>query len=385
MNMRLATNKQWAISDVEKKRLRVLHILGELKPSGAECMLKVAVKKFESLGIDNEILSTGAERIGSYAPMMQAVGYKVHYVPFSKSLKFFFRVYKLMQAQRYDVIHIHSERANFWIGLIATFVRAPRVVSTVHGTFAYGGWLRLRRMVFRKLQAKLGVIRVAISKSVQEAELKYFRSMVRVIPNWYDSQHFRPPTIEERVAARNGFGFSSETFVLVSVGNCSTIKNHSALIEAIALLPNEIPLTYLHVGAEQIDFPERQLARSLGVTKRIHFLGQLEDPISALYAADAYVMPSLHEGFGNAALEAFAVGLPAILSNVSGLKDFGMTYRSIVYSDPDAESLAKAITEFARTNGKIRSDITRDYSRLSRERFGVDIGVVRYVELYRSS
>ena len=72
------------MSNVDRK-LRVLHILGELKPSGAECMLKVAAEEFSSLGIQNEILSTGIEQIGPYAPMMTGVGYEVHHIPFAKS------------------------------------------------------------------------------------------------------------------------------------------------------------------------------------------------------------------------------------------------------------------------------------------------------------
>jgi glycosyltransferase involved in cell wall biosynthesis len=366
-------------------KLRVLHVLGELRPSGAECMLKVAGSIFRAHSICTEVLSTGANCVGSYAQALRDTGYEVHHLPFSKSLTFFLRFYALLRERRFDVVHIHSERANFWFGLTANSARVPRVISTVHGTFAFGGWLRLRRMIFRKLQEKLGVVRIAISRSVQEAEWKYFRSKVRVIPNWYDSQRFRPPTIQERIAARSGYGISSETFVLVSVGNCSAVKNHSALIEAIALLPKDIRITYLHVGAEQIDCSERQLAISLGVIDQFHFLGQLVDPLPALFAADAFVMPSLHEGFGNAALEAFAVGLPVILSNVPGLKDFGMQYPGIAYADPTAESLAKSIMELARTDDIVRKRMTQEYGRLSREGFGVNIGVAKYVELYLAS
>ena len=223
--MRLATSRRCAVFEMDKK-LRVLHILGELKPSGAECMLKVAAKEFSSLGIANEILSTGSEQIGSYAPMMREVGYAIHHIPFSKTFRFFFRVYGLMRARRYDVVHIHSERANFWFGLTAAAARVPRVISTVHGTFAFQGWLRVRRMIFRRLQDNLGVVRVAIGPSVQETEWQHFRSVAQIIPNWYDSEKFRPPIAEERESARSLYGVTEDTFTIVSVGNCSRIKNH---------------------------------------------------------------------------------------------------------------------------------------------------------------
>lgn len=371
--------------EVDKKKLRVLHILGELKPSGAECMLKVAANEFAALGINNEILSTGAERIGSYAPMMQAVGYQVHHIPFSKSLKFFFRVYKLMRAQKYDAIHIHSERANFWFGLTATFARIPRVVSTVHGTFAFRGWLRLRRMVFRRLQDGLGVIRIAIGQSVHDTERKHFGSVTRIIPNWFDNTRFFPPTAQQRNVSRKRYSLEEHTFVIASVGNCSKIKNHVAVIQALALLPKDFPIIYLHVGAEEQGCPERTLAASLGIEKKICFLGQLDDPLPVLQAADAYVMPSFSEGFGIAALEAFAVGLPAILSDVSGLRDFGIQFPGIHYAEPVASSIAKAILELSKLDLRERKQITQDYPRISSEEFGINIGVTQYAQLYRSS
>lgn len=370
--------------DVDKKKLLVLHILGELKPSGAECMLKVAAKEFASLGIENEILSTGTERVGSYAPMMQAVGYQVHHIPFSKSLKFFFRVYKLMREKKYDAIHIHSERANFWFGLTATFARVPRVISTVHGTFAFRGWLRLRRMVFRRLQDGLGVIRVAIGQSVHDTEWKHFGSVTRIIPNWFDSERFFPPTPQERAASRILHSLEGQTFVIVSVGNCSKIKNHVAVIQALALLPKDFPIVYLHVGAEEQGCPERTLAASLGMEKKICFLGPLDDPLPVLQAADAYVMPSISEGFGIAALEAFAVGLPAILSDVSGLRDFGIQFSGIRYAEPSAAPIANTILELAKLEPLERKQITRDYPRISSQEFGIANGVTQYAQLYRS-
>ncbi len=372
------------MSDMENKRLRVLHILGELKPSGAECMLKVAASEFESLGIANEILSTGSERIGSYAAMMQAVGYEVHYVPFSKSFRFFFHVFKLMQARQYDVIHIHSERANFWFGLTATCARVPRVISTVHGTFAFRGWLRLRRMVFRRIQDRLGVIRVAIGPSVHETERKHFGSFTKIIPNWFDSERFCPPTLGQREALRKLYSLTEDTFVIISVGNCSKIKNHKAIIQALALLPADFRVMYLHVGAEESDSSERALAVSLKVEVKVQFLGQMENPLPILQAADAYIMPSLSEGISIAALEAFAVGLPAILSDVSGLRDFAAQYPGIYYSEPVASSIADAILKLGKLDNQRRLALTRDYPRISREEFGVDKGVRQYAELYRA-
>lgn len=383
--MKLVMSKRCVVCEMVQK-LRVLHILGELNPSGAECMLKVAATTFAAHGISSEILSTGSTDVGSYASQMTKVGYKVHHIPFKKSIAFVVQIYCFLHAQRYDVVHIHSERANFWLGLSAYLSRVPRIISTAHGTFAFNGLLRLKRMIFRQLLQRLGVVQISIGPSVQETEWKYFRRKTRIIPNWYDSTKFRPPTQAQRAAARSKYGLENDTFVISSVGNCSKIKNHSILIEAISLLSAELPIVYLHVGAEEQGFPERQLAENVGIDKQIHFLGQLEDPLPVLYASDLYVMPSLSEGFGIAALEAAAVGLPMVLSNVSGLRDFKQVFEQVYYAEPAVSDLRleleKAIT---RHRCRVGAKTTQTDTREIREQFGIERGTGDYIKLYHDS
>ena len=62
--------------------LRVLHVLSELKPSGAETMLVAAAPLFQAAGIVLEVLSTGATT-GLYAKHFEAAGYQLHHLPFS--------------------------------------------------------------------------------------------------------------------------------------------------------------------------------------------------------------------------------------------------------------------------------------------------------------
>ena len=54
------------------------------------------------------------------------------------------------------------------------------------------------------------------------------------------------------------------------------------------------------------------LATTLGVTDRVRFVGAVDDPLPYLAMADAFVLPTLYDPFPNAALEAFATGLPVI-------------------------------------------------------------------------
>lgn len=360
--------------------LRVLHVLGELKSSGAETMLLAANTEFSKHGVNGEILSTGSE-IGPFASRLAEGGFVIHHIPFAKTPSFFLYVYRLMRSG-FDVIHLHTERGNFWFALVALFAARGLVVRTIHSSFAFKGFLRWRRMVQRRLLQWMGVRHVAISESVRQNETSCYGIKPIVVLNWYNSWHFIPPSVEARKIARRTMGILDEVPVIVSVGNCAKVKNHAALLEAIAILPAEKRPLYIHIGQEEGGNPERMLALQMGISDYVRFVGPLTDVRPALYAADVFVMPSLREGFGVAAVEAMATALPVILTDVPGLKDFRKIADASFYVTPNAASISAAITKILsipaserwRLGNKAAEDIQSNYS--------IHIGVGRYVEIY---
>ncbi|MBT9591081.1 MAG: glycosyltransferase [Thiobacillus sp.] len=364
------------------KPLRVLHVLGELKPSGAETMLVAAAPLFQAEGLMLEVLSTGAST-GPHAKRFEAAGYRLHHIPFSRSPGFFFKVRRLMRAGQYDVIHLHVEAANFWYGLIARSVRPPVVLRTIHNTFAFSGNLRQRRGIQRRLLHWLGVRHVSISASVRDTELRHYRLPTTLVWNWYDSKRFTATSPEARLAARAGFGLAENEFVIASIGNCSQVKNHTAIIQAMAMLPAEQRPVYLHAGIEEAGEPERELARQLGVADWIRFLGGVDDVLPLLQAADAYVMPSIYEGFGIAAIEALATGLPALFSDVAGLRDFRADFPHLVYTGTGAGEVAAGLQTLMHLPDTYKRDIQQRYPAIARQRFGMERGTHEYLALYR--
>lgn len=345
-------------------------------------MFCIAAPMFAAEGVEAEIVATGAE-LGIYAPQLAQAGYKLHHIPFSKSPGFFIKLYRLMRAGRYDVFHLHTERANFWIGLVALAQRPRRVLQTIHTSFAFRGNLRLRRKVQRRILQALGLVHVSISPSVQKTEIIHYGLKTHLVPNWYNSDRFLAPTESERQQARDAFGLALGESVIVTVGNCSKIKNHAALLEALAQLPKESRPLYLHVGIEEPDRPEQKLAQRLGIADRVRFLGALPDVRPALYAADIFVMPSFFEGFGIAAVEALATGLPAIFTDVAGLRDFRSEYEGLCYTEPGASSLHTALTGLLAEASDQRRARALNYPTISRRLYGIARGVSGYLEIYR--
>jgi len=373
--------KGLAAGDADQRPIKILHVLGALHPSGAEVMLAVAARHFAREGVICEMLSTGSEP-GPFAAKMEAAGYAVHHIPFSKTPGFFMALWRLMR-RGYDAVHVHTERAAFWIGLTTRCAGIPVVVKSIHNNYAFTGNLRIRRKVQRHIMSWLGMHQVAVGPSVRETERRHYDLETPVINNWFDVDRFQPPDEEARRAARRALAVDDDEVVLVSVANCNSYKNHGELVRAMALVPPGRRPLWVHVGQEETGQPERELARGLGVSDRIRFLGSRDDVGRLLHAADAFVMPSLREGLPISALEAMAAGLPAILTDVDGLCDLRPSFPGLVYAEPTAASLAEALLAFLSRAPASWRAMAAEHPATVRRDYGVESGVGAYVRLYR--
>lgn len=365
-----------------RKALRVLHILGELKHSGAEVMYHAAATLWRSEDIHGEVLSIG-ENVGAMAPVLAGDGYRIHHLPFSRSPLHLGKVYRLLRRSRFDAVHIDVERANFWYGLLARLAGTRRVLRTVHSVFAFKGLLKFRRRWQRRALRFMGITTITIGDSVFRNELQTFGNPSLLIPNWFDDRRFVPATPAERQAARRQLHIADGTLALISVGNCEPVKNHAAILRALALLPAKLAVTYLHLGAEDQEGSERRLAAELGMANQVMFLGFAEDILPLLHAADVYVMPSWHEGFSCAALEALGAGLPAILSDVPGLRDLRSVGAAVSWTDLTPESLAAAMLALHRLSPEQRRESGMRGSAAIHRAFGLENGARKYALLYR--
>jgi glycosyltransferase involved in cell wall biosynthesis len=365
--------------------IRVLHVLSDLRYSGAEIMLSTAAQRWREAGVSGDVVATG-RWVGPYAVTLRAVGYPVHHVPFRPSPRFLLDMRRLVEEERFDVVHQHSEHAAFWVGL-AVRTTAPVVVRTIHSVFEYDGWLRLERSWQRRISRAMGVRMAAVGPSVADNELRRFGNAVEIVPNWLDTAHYRPPEADERKDARARLGLSDDTVAIVTVGNCRDVKNHGAVIRALSALQVDRPVHYLHAGQEREPADERELATIVGVSDRCEFLGHIEDVRGLLWAADVFVMPSLYEGLGLAAVEALASGTAAVLADVPGLRDLKRAFGgsgAATWVEPSAQGVAAGV-EWAMEAARHRTP--REYQHahaVADEHFGLSAGADRYVDLYRA-
>jgi GT2 family glycosyltransferase/glycosyltransferase involved in cell wall biosynthesis len=345
-------------------------------------MMRVASDLWAEHGVECEIMAV-ADVVGPYARTLENAGYRIHRLS-PLALRLLTSFPRLLRAVKPDVVHLHVERANFWLALEALGSGA-RVVQTVHGCFPFSGALRMERTIQRRVLSNLGVDYAAVGPSVGLNEWRVFHNRAEIIWNWCDLDTFSQTTIADCDAARGPLGLHGDDQVLVSIGNCSSVKNHESILRAMATASIPSCVFYLHVGDDsgEVGATERKLAASLGLGDRVRFLGTIEDVWQVLHAADLFVMPSHNEGLGISAVEAVATGTPTLLTPVPGLRDIAALSSAIDTVEAEPVALSEAI---ARCLGrKDRDQRSRDLRKTAERWFSPARGVAQYADLYRSS
>ncbi|WGV28229.1 glycosyltransferase family 4 protein [Halotia branconii] len=253
---------------------------------------------------------------------------------------------------------LHQHRSEFdLVKVNGAITPAAADVNAVH--FVHSSWLRspahisrLRRdfygfyqWIYTALNArwekqafqKARVI-VAVSQKVAEelVNIGVPRSCIRVIVNGVDTQEFTPGTSD-----RQKLNLPKDVTLALFAGDIRTPrKNLDTVLHALAKVPD---LHLAVVGStEGSPFPE--LAASLGLSERVHFLGYRRDIAEIMRAADLFVFPSRYEACTLVLLEALASGLPVITATTTGGAELVTPECGIVLSDSDnADALAKAL------------------------------------------
>ncbi|SHK88695.1 glycosyltransferase family 4 protein [Hymenobacter psychrotolerans] len=369
-------------------RRRLLHLLWELRYSGAEVMVYDAKEYFESQGVYGSIVARGPE-FGPYAPTLARAGYPVEHLPARRNLGSFIELYQYLRKHPADIVHLHLEGLFIWhcLAIRLAFPKA-RIVHTHHDVyFQYPPYLRLKRTFHRWLATKLGVRHVSIGESVQTVEREHFRNDTTIVYNWIDENEFRPPTPGQIAAARQEIGIAPDAFVVLTVGTCNDKKCHNEIFEAVARVKDQIPnLVFLHRGTGDNLPQERDYVKRLGIERHVLFLDYIDYLPKVFWASDGFIFSSHWEGLGNVILQAIACKVPVILYQGWGMNDFRPADPADTYGywiNPDTERFDEALLDLhaRKQDGRIEDWREKAYA-FYRRKFSAKKSLARMVEQY---
>jgi glycosyltransferase involved in cell wall biosynthesis len=174
-------------------------------------------------------------------------------------------------------------------------------------------------------------------------------------------------------------------FRLLFVGRLAAVKDLPTLIRAVALAaPRVTGLALSVVGDGPVRQELERLTHSLGVEDRVSFFGQQLDTERFFYSADALAMSSVSEGLPMSLLQAMSIGLPAVLTDVGGMREvLGFSGGGLLAPVGDAEAMAEAIVKLA-IDEALREEFGRRALDAYRAEFTLQQMDAAYMQLYRS-
>lgn len=341
-------------------RPTVLHVIGSLETGGAEMRLLEDARVLAERGVTVSVVTTSGRR-GRHAHKIEAMGGSV--TPMALSPSFPLRFIAELWSVRPQAVHSHVGTAS---SLILTLARVARVRYRVaHGRSGGDGRtptrtrrvnLALRRTLIRLNATTVwGVSPDALAFIGGRAEAS--KNTQGVLPNAFDLSRLPPQT--ERPHRDHG--------LMVHVGRSNPAKNRMKLIEILsALVSDGHDWRLTLVG--QCDDAEHQVliqaAELAGVADRLDFVGEVEQVLECIQGADVFVLPSLREGLPGVVVEARAVGLPVVATDLPGVRlvadELGRV--TVLPVDAAANDWARAVLE-ARSEASVTSVEDQDWVR----------------------
>jgi glycosyltransferase involved in cell wall biosynthesis len=308
---------------------------------------------------------------------MQAEGFAVRanmgqHLP--DSAKNFFRIFKEL---RPDVVHLHNPTPTVYAAMAARMAGVPSIVSTRHSLVA-----RPRRLIVELKYAFAATccdwivgICDATANNIRDIHTVPARKIVRVYNGAVPLKRVAP----EECPPKSGF-------TLVYVGRLEPVKNHALLLTALRAALQSMPgLRLWMVGDGSERKALESLATELGLCSQIKFWGQQLDVAPFFSAADAFIMSSKSEGLPMSLLQAFSLGLPAIVTDVGGMAEVvRLAQAGFTVPATDPAGMAAAILRLAASDA-VRERFSTNAEEAFHSRFTLQTMVDAYMDLYRDT
>ena len=324
--------------------------------------------------------------------LLKEAGYQVLYLSNAKRVSAFrfsvlFRLAKILKEHKVDVLHCHAHKTTVYGAVAGALAGTPVVLAHVHGL---GRSRNLRRkltnlLLFREIDRIICVAN-SVKEDVLRSNWRLAAGKVIVLENSVDYERFASVS-SSKADSRQMLGLPSDAFVFGTIARFGPYKGHNFLVSAFEKVKSEIPSAQLVlVGEGPLKEDAQRQAAAAGLKQSVHFLGQRNDVPELLTAMDVFVLPSIgSEGMPRVLLEAMAVGVPCIGTNVGGTPEL-LPNSDIGYLVPprDADALAEAMITLANTpEQKLKGLIERVRERI-RTNFSHEVVAKKLEDTYET-
>ncbi|HJZ69893.1 MAG TPA: glycosyltransferase [Blastocatellia bacterium] len=359
-----------------RSRPRVLHLIDSFEIGGTERQAVELLKRLdrERYDVRLAVLRKGGPFFNEIEPLFPVVPeFPLNSFYDANAVKQLARLCALMLRERIDILHAHDFYSGFIGSAGARLVGVKVIACQRHLKLSnrrvhLGGTRAIHRLAHRIL-----VNSQAIREKIVEHDTARAEKIV-VINNGVE---IAEPSAPARDELRCELGLASNVKLIGMVARLQEVKGHRFFIEAAARISRSgVDAHFVLVGDGPLRSEIEKQIDDLGITTRVHLLGDRTDVARLVSAFDLLVLASLHEGLPNAVMEAMAAGVPVVATAVGGAKELILDGETGYLAPPsNAAALAERIA-FALGDETERVRITN----AARNHIAASFGMERMVE-----
>jgi glycosyltransferase involved in cell wall biosynthesis len=329
--------------------MKILHIINTLGKGGAEKLLVQTLPAYNKEdGWEVTLLQiTSRNVVPEYTEELKAAGVTIHtlgeksvYDPSNILL-----LRRFLRKYNYDVIHVHIFPAMYWVPLAMTFKNnKAKLVFTEHNTYnrRWDKWYfkAADKYIYHKYEAI-----VAITDDVKKNLSQWqpgIKNRIQTIFNGINIASFKDVKAADRASLLSSLSIPENAALLMMTARFDKQKNHKAIIESMAILPENYYLLLAGDGPERGNM--EALATSLDVAGRVKFLGFRADVLSLMKSTDVNILSSNYEGLSGVTLESLCSGKPFLGSDVTGIQNVVPDQR-FLFENNNTAQLAQKIKQ----------------------------------------
>lgn len=322
--------------------MKILHVINSLRCGGAERLLTWLLPAMKREGVESVVFVLSRKDTFFLSDLEKAgITVKFSSIRSLYSLLQIRAVRKEILENKYDLVHVHLFPAQLWSSIAISGTKIP-LVTTEHSTSNRRRNKRIFRLVDSCMYSRMEKV-ICISNATRENLCNWVPkicSKTTVIYNGIEIRKFSEAIPYEK--DQLGLGLVKSDKIILMVSRFSPQKDQDTVVRAISLLPDQFHVLFVGDG-ERKEIVE-SLVDSLNLSDRVHFLGNRSDVPRIMKTADVLVQSSHWEGFGLTVVEAMASGLPAIGTNIPGLREV-LFNRTRMFDVGDSRKLAHIIRE----------------------------------------
>ena len=307
-------------------------------PMALKYLLKGQMSFMSKNGFDVITISADGQELND---VIESEKCKHFIVPFTRKITIIkdlyatYKLYRILIREKPDIVHTHTPKAGI-VGMLASyFARVPARLHTVAGLplVETTGFKRFILNYVEQLTYRCSTMVYPNSFGLKEIILKNrftTKNKLKIIgngsSNGIDTSYFDPELFFslENNTLKSELGVESNDFVFIFVGRVVSDKGINELVEAFdrfCILEQDIKLLIVGPLEDELDPLNKQTKLLINNNDKIILAGYQNDVRPYFAISDSLVFPSYREGFPNVVMQAGAMGLPSIVSDINGCNE----------------------------------------------------------------